>query len=129
MLNTFLVMAGGAIGSALRYQVGRLSFRLVGPNPLWAWPWGTLAVNVIGGLVMGLFAGWLAARAQGGEHLRLFFAVGVLGGFTTFSSFSLETMLMIERGEIASALGYVLASVVLSVGGLAGGLAAMRLVP
>lgn len=122
MLNILLVMAGGALGSAARYQLGRLCLRLLGPG----WPWGTLAANVLGGLLMGLFAGWLAARAQGGEALRLFFAVGVLGGFTTFSSFSLETMLMIERGEIASAAGYVAASVIASVGGLALGLAMMR---
>jgi len=122
MMNTLLVMAGGAIGSALRYEYGRVSGRLLGM----AWPWGTLGVNVIGGLVMGLFAGWLAARSQGGESLRLFFAVGVLGGFTTFSSFSLETMLMIERGAWLSATGYALASVLASVGALAVGLGIMR---
>lgn len=123
-MNTLLVMAGGAIGAALRYQYGQLSGRLFGMN----WPWGTLGVNVIGGLVMGLFAGWLAMRAQGGEGLRLFFAVGVLGGFTTFSSFSLETMAMIQRGEWTSAGLYALASVVASVAALALGLGLMRAV-
>jgi fluoride exporter len=122
MLNIFLVAAGGAIGSALRYEYGRLSARLFGAG----WPYGTFGVNIIGGLVMGLFAGWLAARSQGGEGLRLFFAVGVLGGFTTFSSFSLETMLMIERGEWLSASGYALASVLASVGALAIGLGIVR---
>ena len=122
MIPILLVMAGGALGTLGRYELGRLSFHLLGM----AWPWGTLGVNIIGGFVMGLFAGWLAARAHGGEHLRLFFAVGVLGGFTTFSSFSLETMLMIERGELMSALGYILASVVGAVGALALGLAFMR---
>lgn len=122
MLNTFLVMAGGALGSAARYHLGRLCTHLFGT----AWPWGTLAANISGGLIMGLFVGWLAARAQGGEMLRLFFAVGILGGFTTFSSFSLETMLMIERGEIASATAYIAASVAASVGALALGLAFMR---
>jgi len=131
MVNILLVMAGGAIGSALRYLFGKLSFHLFGPNPLWGWPWGTLGVNVIGGLVMGLFAGWLAARAQGsgflgGEHIRLFFAVGVLGGFTTFSSFSLEAMLMIERGELVSAASYALISVFASIAALAIGLGIMR---
>ncbi|MBO9579879.1 MAG: fluoride efflux transporter CrcB [Sphingobium sp.] len=128
MMNIFLVMAGGAIGSALRYEYGRVSGRLFGPNPMWAWPWGTLGVNIIGGLVMGLFVGWLAARAQGGEQLRLFVAVGVLGGFTTFSSFSLEMLLMIERGAWLSATGYALASVLASVGALAVGLGIMRAV-
>lgn len=122
MQAIFLVMAGGAIGSALRYLAGRAVAALAGTG----WPWGTLAVNVIGGLVMGLLAGWLAARAQGGESLRLFGAVGVLGGFTTFSSFSLETMLMIERGELFPALGYVLASVCLAIAALAAGLAIVR---
>lgn len=123
MFNTLLVMAGGAIGSALRYQLGRLCTRLFGMG----WPWGTLAANVIGGLVMGLFAGWLAARAQGGEQIRLFFAVGVLGGFTTFSSFSLETLLMIERGELLSAASYVGVSVVAAIGALALGLMLVRM--
>ncbi|MFT3966586.1 MAG: fluoride efflux transporter CrcB [Sphingobium sp.] len=125
MLQTLLVMTGGAIGSALRYHAGRIGLALLGP----AWPWGTLFVNVSGGFVMGLFAGWLALRgAGGGEFLRIFFAVGILGGFTTFSAFSLETMLMIERGELASALGYVLLSVVASVGALGLGLGLSRAV-
>jgi CrcB protein len=133
MFNTLLVMAGGAIGAALRYHFGRLAFHIAGPDPRLAWPWGTLGVNVIGGLLMGLLAGWLAARAQGdgypgGETIRLFLAVGILGGFTTFSSFSLETMLMIERGQWGLALGYVLASVVASVVALAAGLMVMRAV-
>lgn len=124
MINTLLVMAGGAIGAGLRYQYGRMSEHLFGAR----WPWGTLGVNVIGGLVMGLFVGWLAARAQGGESLRLFVAVGVLGGFTTFSSFSLETIAMIQRGEGLSASLYVAASVIASVGALALGLGFMRTV-
>ena len=75
---------------------------------------------------MGLLAGWLAARAQGGESIRLFIAVGLLGGFTTFSAFSLETMLMIERGEWMAASGYALVSVAGSVGALLLGLSIMR---
>jgi len=122
MYYSLLVMAGGAIGSLARYQFGRLSMHLVGM----AWPWGTLGVNILGGFVMGLFAGWLAARAQGGEAFRVFFAVGILGGFTTFSSFSLETVLMIERGEWISALGYALVSVIASVCALALGLGIVR---
>ena len=124
MINTLLVMAGGAIGAALRYQYGRMSERVFGAG----WPWGTLGVNIIGGLAMGLFVGWLAARSQGGESLRLFVAVGILGGFTTFSAFSLETIAMIQRGDGLSASLYVIVSVIASVGALALGLGFMRTV-
>ena len=96
-----------------RYGVGAWAIRAF---PAAVWPWGTLAVNVVGGLLMGLLAGWLAFRGGvHGESLRLFAAVGVLGGFTTFSAFSLETALMIERRQFALAGGYVAASVALSV--------------
>ena len=124
MSNLFLVMAGGAIGAALRYELGRTALRLAGPG----YPWGTLAANVLGGFVMGLVAGWLAARYEGanGEQIRLFLAVGILGGFTTFSAFSLETMLMMQRGDWLGALGYVTVSVVASIAALALGLAMMR---
>lgn len=113
MTRFLIVAAGGALGSMARYGVGVLAGRLMGPS---AWPWGTLGVNVVGGLLMGALTGWLAFR--GGLHsesIRLFAAVGVLGGFTTFSAFSLETALMIERRQFALAGGYVAASVVLSV--------------
>ena len=124
MLNTLLVMTGGAIGAALRYQLGRASLRVIGPG----YPWGTLAANVLGGFLMGALIGWLAVRYQGqhSEQIRLLLAVGVLGGFTTFSAFSLETMLMFERGELLSALGYILLSVAASIGALALGMTIMR---
>ncbi|HEX7820071.1 MAG TPA: fluoride efflux transporter CrcB [Sphingobium sp.] len=122
MLQTILVMVGGAIGSALRYHAGKLGLALFGSG----WPWGTLFVNVLGGLAMGLFAGWLALRGSGGEPVRLLVAVGVLGGFTTFSTFSLEAMTMIERGALASALSYILVSVIASIGALALGLGIAR---
>jgi CrcB protein len=122
MSNIFLVMAGGAIGAALRYLLSQASLRTLGPG----WPWGTFGANVLGGLAMGLLAGWLAARAAGGEPIRLFLAVGVLGGFTTFSAFSLETMVMIERGDWLPALFYALVSVVASIGALALGLSIAR---
>ena len=80
------------------------------------WPWPTLTANVVGGLLMGVLTGWLAFRGGAhGESLRLFAAVGILGGFTTFSAFSLETVQMIERREFAMASGYVAASVVVSI--------------
>src|SRR5262245_1161472 len=102
-MNFLLVMAGGALGSAGRYLVGKLTLGWLGPD----YPWGTLAVNLIGGFLMGLLAG-LLARTSGSEHTRLLLGVGVLGGFTTFSAFSLDTALMIERGQWGVALAYAL---------------------
>lgn len=124
MHHLFLVMLGGAIGAGARHLVGRAALALWGPG----FPVGTLAVNVIGGLAMGLLAGWLATRASGDEALRYLLGVGVLGGFTTFSAFSLETVLMIERGELTTALFYIFASVVLSIGALFAGLQVSRMV-
>ena len=122
-MNFLLVMIGGALGSAGRYGVGLLTGRWLGPG----YPWGTLAVNLIGGLLMGLLAGALA-RTGGSEHSRLLLAVGVLGGFTTFSAFSLDAALMIETGAWAKALVYVLASVTGSILALFAGLYLVRAV-
>jgi CrcB protein len=122
MTNIFLVMAGGAVGSALRYLLGRWAGHMFGL----AYPWGTLAANVIGGFAMGVLAAVLARFGNGGEQARLLLGVGVLGGFTTFSSFSLETMLMIERGQGVAAVGYVLFSVIGAVGALWLGLLLVR---
>lgn len=114
-VNAFLLVGlGGALGAMARFGVGRL----VGPSNF---PWATLAVNIAGGLLMGLLAGWLTGRG-GSEGTRLFLGVGVLGGFTTFSAFSLEVMLLAERGATALAGAYVLASVLGAVGALAVGL-------
>ncbi|MDQ0999024.1 CrcB protein [Phyllobacterium ifriqiyense] len=106
-----LVASGGAIGSVLRYLTGLAMTRLFGT----AFPYGTLVVNVVGGLIMGLFIELLTRRFEGSEELRLFVAVGILGGFTTFSSFSLDVVMLWQRGETASAAFYVLISVVLSI--------------
>ena len=123
MTNTFLVMAGGAVGAALRYQLGRLSAHILGIS----YPWGTLLANLFGGLAMGLLIGWLArASLPNGEQIRVLLGVGVLGGFTTFSAFSLETVMMIERGQGMTAIGYVLASVLGALGALALGLFVVR---
>jgi len=109
MTRFLIVAAGGALGAVARYGIGRLL-------PGGGWPWATLTVNVVGGLLMGLLTGWLAFRGGvHGESIRLFAAVGMLGGFTTFSAFSLETALMIERRQLTMAGGYVAASVALSV--------------
>lgn len=109
------VMAGGAIGAALRYLTG------LALAPRGGWPWGTLAVNLAGGLAMGVLAGMML-RDGSSETLRLFLGVGLLGGFTTFSAFSLESWQMIERGAIALAAGYALLSVAGSIAALALGL-------
>lgn len=120
MTRFLIVAAGGALGAVARYGVGRIL-------PAANWPWGTLTVNLVGGLLMGLLTGWLAFRGGAhGENIRLFAAVGVLGGFTTFSAFSLETALMIERRQFAMAGGYAAASVLLSVAALFLGLMLAR---
>lgn len=121
MPHLLLVMLGGAIGAGLRHLVGAASLRLLGPG----FPWGTLAVNLAGGLAMGLLAGWLV-RSGGTEGTRLFVGVGILGGFTTFSAFSLEVGNMVQRGEIGVAAAYVTASVAGSVLLLFAGLWLMR---
>lgn len=114
MIGHFLIVGvGGAVGAMLRHGVGLASLRLLGPG----FPWGTLAVNILGGLLMGILVGVLAARG-GSEQLRLLLGVGVLGGFTTFSAFSLDVVTMIGRGAMLTALGYILASVIASVGAL-----------
>lgn len=121
MPNLLLVMLGGALGAGARHLAGVAGLRWLGPG----FPWWTLFVNLSGSLLMGLLAGWLV-RAGGSEPARLFLAVGILGGFTTFSAFSLELGLMLERGELASAAAYVLASVIGGVLLLFAGLWLMR---
>jgi len=124
MTQFLLVAAGGALGAVARYGLGLTVGRLA---PGAAWPWGTFAANIVGGLLMGLLAGWLALKAGAGqESIRLFAAVGVLGGFTTFSAFSLEAALMIERRELATAFVYVAGSVVLAIAALFVGLMIAR---
>lgn len=120
------VALGGALGSVGRYLVAGWVMRLLG-GPF---PWGTLAVNVGGGLVMGALVEVMALVWSPAPAVRAFLTVGLLGGFTTFSAFSLEVVAMIERGDWPPALAYVLASVVASVGALFAGLWLVRvLVP
>ena len=124
MNAVFLVFAGAGIGGVARHLVNLGCARICGA----VFPWGTLAVNIVGCMLMGLLIGWLALRAGAAwtQDARLFLGTGVLGGFTTFSAFSLDAMQLFERGEMSLALGYVLASVVLSIAALAFGLALVR---
>lgn len=124
MMQFVLVACGGALGAMARYGLGLTVGRLA---PGAAWPWGTFVANTSGGLLIGLLAGWLALKAGAGqESIRLFAAVGVLGGFTTFSAFSLEAALMIERRELATAFVYAVGSVVLAIAALFVGLMIAR---
>jgi fluoride exporter len=122
VFNLVLVAVGGAIGSICRYLTGILAGRLFGPD----FPWGTVIVNIVGSLVMGVFVGLLALRFNGSTSLRLFVAVGFLGGFTTLSSFSLDAVTLWERGAAFAAGGYVIGSVVASIGAVAAGLWIVR---
>ena len=126
MTSYLLVFLGAGIGGALRHGVNLGCARYCGV----AFPWGTLTVNVAGSFIMGALAAWLAFRAgeEWSQPLRLFLATGILGGFTTFSAFSLDAVLIWERGEAGLAAAYVAASVVLSIAGLVGGLALVRTV-
>ena len=110
MRETLIVLAGGGVGAVLRYHVGRIV-------SAWAaleWPIATLSINLIGGLLMGVLAGWLGARSDG-EGWRLLIGVGLLGGFTTFSAFSLEVMRLLQSGRWSDGIAYILLSVVGSV--------------
>lgn len=120
------VAAGGALGAWLRYQTGRLYLAAIGPVAASAFPWATLTVNVLGSAAMGLLAGWLARHGSAGEQWRLLLGVGVLGGYTTFSSFALEFALFVERGQLGLAAAYVAASLVAGFAALFAGLWLMR---
>jgi len=122
MNHLFLVMLGGAVGAGARHLTGRAALALWGPG----FPWGTLIVNLAGGMLMGVLAGWLAARASGDDALRYLLGVGVLGGYTTFSAFSLETANMLQRGDYGVALLYILAAVIGSIAALFAGLQIAR---
>jgi CrcB protein len=117
-----MVFLGAGLGGGLRYAVGLAAVPLLGGDL----PWGTLAVNVIGGFAMGVVAEYWARRNHLSQHTRLFLTTGVFGGFTTFSSFSLDTLLLWTSGRPAIALGYVVISVLGAIGGIFAGLALVR---
>lgn len=118
------VAVGGAIGSVARH----LMATAVGAAAGGGWPWGTLAVNVLGGLAIGALAEALTLRWSGGPELRALLVTGILGGFTTFSAFSLETVALFDRGAWVAGVAYVGLSVVLSLTATMAGAAAVRAV-
>lgn len=124
MTSAFLVFLGAGIGGVLRHGVNLLAGKWLGAG----FPFGTLAINTVGSGLMGLVAGWVMLKASAGTSgdLRLFLATGVLGGFTTFSAFSLDAVLLWQRGDIMLAGAYVFGSVALSIAALIGGLAIIR---
>ena len=117
-----IVFLGAGVGGALRHGVNVGSARLFG----YGFPFGTLIVNVVGSFLMGLLAGYFAFRPGIGQHVRLFLTTGILGGFTTFSAFSLDSALLIERHAYGLAAGYMVGSVAASVSALFLGLAVFR---
>ena len=117
-----IVFIGGGFGSILRHALNQASVSILGPD----FPYSTMFVNIVGSLAMGLIAGWFALRGSGGQMLPLFLTTGILGGFTTFSAFSLDAALLWERGETGNAVAYVIGSLVPAIIAVFLGLAIMR---
>jgi len=123
IISIIYVMVGGAIGSAVRY----ITMSFIGKAASGDFPYGTLAVNIIGSFLMGVWIGYMAnLLPERGRNLHLLFAVGVLGGFTTFSTFSLDVFYLAERGQYQQAAFYIAASVILSIAALAFGVFLIR---
>ena len=121
-VSYLLVFFGGGLGATLRHLVNVFCARCIGTG----FPWGTFIINISGSTVMGLIAGYLALKGEASQPWRLFLMTGILGGYTTFSAFSLDTAVLYERGELGLAAAYVLGSVVLSIAGLFAGLSLVR---
>ncbi len=121
-MSYLIVFLGGGLGTMMRHGVNVASLRLLGPS----FPYGTFFINVSGSLIMGLIAGWFAFKGDAPQELRLFLTTGILGGYTTFSAFSLDAALLYERGEWGAAALYVGGSVALSIAGLFLGLWLVR---
>lgn len=121
-MGFFLVFIGSGIGGLLRHGVGLVALRFLGPG----FPYGTLMINVLGSALMGLVIGLFTSSKFNHPDARLFLATGILGGFTTFSTFSLDAVTLWERGEILAAFGYGIASLTLSLAALMGVLLMVR---
>jgi CrcB protein len=121
-MSYLLVFVGGGLGATLRHLINVTCARYLGTG----FPWGTFIINISGSTVMGLIAGYLAFKGEASQPWRLFLLTGILGGYTTFSAYSLDAALLYERGELASAALYVVGSVVLAIAGLFAGLALVR---
>jgi CrcB protein len=123
---SLLVAAGGGAGAWLRFLFSRMTTAAIGPAAASAFPWSTLAINLLGSFAMGLLVSWLARHGAESESWRLLIGVGLLGGFTTFSAFSLEIVMLAQRGAIGLAGLYAGLSLIGGVAGLVAGLATMR---
>jgi CrcB protein len=122
LAGTLIVFLGGGVGAAIRHGVNIAVLRMLGPN----FPYATVFINITGSIIMGMTAAYFAFKGDASQHWRLFFTTGVLGGYTTFSTFSLDTAVLYERGDLGHAALYVALSVALSIGGLFAGLALVR---
>ena len=116
-MSYVLVFLGGGLGAMLRHGVNMTAPRFLGSG----FPWSTFLVNISGSLIMGLVAGWFAFRGDAPQAWRLFLTTGILGGYTTFSAFSLDAALLYERGDVGLAAAYGVGSVALSIAGLFAG--------
>ena len=121
-MNYVLVFVGGGLGASLRHFINVVCAKSLGT----AFPYGTFIINITGSTVMGLIAGYLAFKGEASQPWRLFLMTGILGGYTTFSAFSLDAVLLYERGAIGLAAFYVVGSVAFSIAGLFAGLALIR---
>jgi CrcB protein len=124
MYTVLAIAAGGATGAVLRHFCNSAVMGFIGGG----FPWGIMAINILGSLVMGLLTGLFAHFYDPGQTAKAFLTVGLLGGFTTFSSFSLDAVLLVERGAMLEAAAYVAVSVGVSLAALFGGLLLMRAV-
>lgn len=121
-MGYLIVFLGGGLGAMLRHGLNLAGVRMLGTH----FPYATFIINISGSVAMGLIAGYFAFKGDTSQHWRLFLTTGILGGYTTFSTFSLDAALLYERGEIGLAAFYVIGSVVIAIAGLFAGLALVR---